>query len=234
LYVVDGTIFNTGGSNISNRNLTATTGWGSSSYTGDRAAAPFAILDAMYSGMQLVLATEPTAVFPPLDAFWSTGNTTAMGTPDDGGIGTSYYTSNPDGGTPNPSLFLLGDADEDTEEFDDHVVLHEWGHYFEDNFSRSDSIGGQHGLGDSLDPRVAFGEGFATALAAIGLGLLIGWPLAFGISLFIASLTDKLRSFDLVSFGLVPIVLAMLAICAAWIPARRTARIHPTEALRED
>jgi hypothetical protein len=123
----------------------------------------------MYSGMQLVLATEPTAVFPPLDAFWSIDNTTAMGTTEDGGIGTSYYNSNPDGGTPNPSLFLLGDADEDTEEFDDHVVLHEWGHYFEDNFSRSDSIGGQHGLGDSLDPRVAFGEGFATALAAIGL-----------------------------------------------------------------
>ena len=27
-------------------------------------------------------------------------------------------------------LFLLGDASSDTEEFDDHVVLHEWSHYF--------------------------------------------------------------------------------------------------------
>jgi putative ABC transport system permease protein len=67
----------------------------------------------------------------------------------------------------------------------------------------------------------------------IGLGLLIGWPLAFGVSLLIASLTDKLSSFDLVSFGLVPLGLALLALLAAWIPARRTALILPTEALRD-
>jgi len=47
--------------------------------------------------------------------------------------------------------------------------MHEWGHYFEDNFSRSDSFGGPHTIGQSLDPRLAFGEGFATALAAIAL-----------------------------------------------------------------
>jgi hypothetical protein len=58
---------------------------------------------------------------------------------------------------------------DDTEEFDDHVIAHEWGHYFEDKFSRSDSIGGAHGIGDLLDMRVAFGEGFATALSGIAL-----------------------------------------------------------------
>jgi hypothetical protein len=47
--------------------------------------------------------------------------------------------------------------------------MHEWGHYFEDNFSRSDSTGGSHGIGQTIDPRLAFGEGFATALAAIAL-----------------------------------------------------------------
>jgi hypothetical protein len=66
-------------------------------------------------------------------------------------------------------LYMLGDAATDTEEFDDMVSIHEWGHYFEDNFSRSDSFGGSHGFGEALDPRVAFGEGFATALAAIAL-----------------------------------------------------------------
>ncbi|MCH8071513.1 MAG: hypothetical protein IIA09_06170, partial [Proteobacteria bacterium] len=50
-----------------------------------------------------------------------------------------------------------------------HVIVHEWGHYFEDNFSRSDSIGGAHGVGDLLDMRVAFGEGFATALSGMAL-----------------------------------------------------------------
>ncbi|HNP35080.1 MAG TPA: PKD domain-containing protein [Woeseiaceae bacterium] len=169
LYAVDGAPFNTGGGNVTDKNLTATTGWGTNSYTGDRAAAPFAILDTIYAGMQLVLGTDANSVFPPLDAYWSVNNTSIDGDVAAGEIGTSFYTGNPDGGPANPSLFLLGDAADDTEEFDDHVVLHEWGHYFEDNFSRSDSIGGPHALGESLDPRVAFGEGFATALAAIGL-----------------------------------------------------------------
>ncbi len=57
----------------------------------------------------------------------------------------------------------------DTEEFDDHVSVHEWGHYFEDVFSRSDSIGGPHSGGQSIDARLAFGEGWATALAAMAL-----------------------------------------------------------------
>jgi hypothetical protein len=49
------------------------------------------------------------------------------------------------------------------------VVAHEFGHYIEFNFSRADNIGGAHGLGDRLDPRVAFGEGFGYAFAAIVL-----------------------------------------------------------------
>ncbi len=172
LYVVDGANFNTGGTDV-NRDLTATTGWNTAlnSYTDPRAAAPFAILDAMYSGMQLVLSADPLATFAPLDAYWSVNNTLVSGSSDidNGELTASFYSSNPDGGAPNPSLFLLGDASVDTEEFDDHVVVHEWGHYFEDNFSRSDSIGGPHALGQTLDARLAFGEGWATALAGMAL-----------------------------------------------------------------
>ena len=154
-------IFNSGGSDLV-RNVTATTGWGVSSYTGPRAAAPFAILDAIYSGMQLVLSADATADFGPLDAFWSVNNTLTSPTDIDAGeLPTSFYRGDID------SLFLLGDADTDAEEFDDHVSIHEWGHYFEDVFSRSDSMGGSHSLGESLDPRIAFGEGFAHALAAM-------------------------------------------------------------------
>jgi PKD domain len=163
LYVMDGASFSTGAANPT-QNLTASTGWNGAAYTGDRAAAPFAILDAIYSAMQLVTSVDPDAVLSPLDAFWSVNNTIVDGDVGAGEIGTSFYIS-----VPNPSLFLLGDADSDTEEFDDHIVVHEWGHYFEDTFSRSDSIGGRHILGESLDPRLAFGEGFATALAAIAL-----------------------------------------------------------------
>ena len=162
LYVVQWASFNTGGANILDADYTATTGWDGSSYTGTRSAAPLAILDQVYSGIQSIVAERPTQIFPPLDAFWSVNNTlTSPSDIDLGELSASFYRSDID------SLFLLGDATVDTEEFDDHVTMHEWGHYFEDNFSRSDSIGGPHRIRESLDARLAFGEGFATALAAI-------------------------------------------------------------------
>ncbi|MCH9004522.1 MAG: hypothetical protein IH838_04435 [Proteobacteria bacterium] len=165
LYVVDFPPFNTGINHITDADFTATTGWGGSSYTADRQAAPFAILDAIMDGMEMITGVDPTATFPPLDVFWSVNNTLTSPTDVDAGeLPTSFYSGGID------SLFLLGDAGTDTEEFDDHVVMHEWGHYFEDNFSRSDSIGGPHSIPpETLDPRLAFGEGFATALAAIAL-----------------------------------------------------------------
>ena len=171
LYVMDGSVFNSGGAN-STRNLTATTGWNTStsSYSGPRAAAPFAILDTIYSATRFIATEDPGASFPPLDVYWSVNNNSSSGTGDffgdidNGDIGTSFYL----GGT-YTGLFLLGSAGDDTEEFDDHVIAHEWGHYFEDKFSRSDSIGGSHGGNDRLDARVAFGEGWATALSGITL-----------------------------------------------------------------
>jgi len=162
--------FNTGTSDLT-RNLTARTGWDGTAYTGTRAAAPFAVLDSIYTAMQLIMSVEPNAIFNPLDAYWSVNNT--LNSPTDisaGDLGASFYTPDPDfDGIANPSLFLLGDAAVDTEEFDDHVIVHEWGHYFEDNFARSDSTGGPHGIGDRLDARLAFGEGWATAFSGIAL-----------------------------------------------------------------
>ncbi len=164
LYVLDGANFNTGSVDV-DRPLTARTGWSGSSYTGARAAAPFAILDAIYSGIQLVLTADANAVFPPMDAFWSVNNT-EMGASLDvtaGEFPVAFYSGGVD------SLYLHGDAALTQDEFDDHVIMHEWGHYFEDNFSRSDSVGGPHTLGQSLDARLAFGEGWATAFGAMAL-----------------------------------------------------------------
>ncbi len=164
LYVVQWGAFNTGTTDTTDADFTAETGWNGASYTGVRAAAPFAILDTIYTGMQLILSVDPGAALPPLDAFWSVNNTRVSPTDiDDGELSSSFYSGR------NKALFLLGNASIDTEEFDEHVVMHEWGHYFEDNFSRSDSIGGSHFLGESLDARLAFGEGFGHAIAAIAL-----------------------------------------------------------------
>jgi K319L-like, PKD domain len=168
LYVLDGPAGNPNGADET-RNLLATHGWTGTAFNGTRSAAPFSVLDTIYSAMQLVLTADGQANFVPLDAFWSVNNspTQGTGTIDDnidiGEIGTSFYRSDIN------SMFLLGKDGDDIEEFDDHVIAHEWGHYFEDNFSRSDNIGGQHSLNDRLDPRVAFGEGFATALSGMAL-----------------------------------------------------------------
>jgi len=177
VYVVDFPQFNTGVVNIADADFLATTGWGGNSYTGSRMAAPFAILDAIMDGMEMITAVDPTATFGPLDAFWSVNNKlvgSSTNTEEEianGELSTSFYTTKLESvSIRNPALYLLGDSDTDTEEFDDHVSMHEWAHYFEDNFSRSDSTGGPHRIGQTLDPRLAFGEGFATALAAIALG----------------------------------------------------------------
>ena len=168
LYMLDSTVFDTGNGNLDiTRNLTATTGWDGTSYTDVRAAAPFAVLDMIYSVMLVILTEDSQADFPALDVFWSINNSTVEGDGThyeniaSGEIGGSFYHGK--------KLFLLGMADDDTDEFDDHIIVHEWAHYFEDNFSRSDSMGGEHYFGESLDMRVAFGEGFATAFSGIGL-----------------------------------------------------------------
>jgi len=164
LYVTQWPLFNTGTSDILDADFTAATGWDVSmgSYSGDRAAAPFAILHSIMDAIEMVTDVDPTVAFPELDVYWSANNTLAAAIDvDNGELTTSFYTQS--------GLYLLGDSNVDTEEFDELVAVHEWGHYFEDIFSRSDSLGGPHAIGEALDLRLAFSEGFASGLAAIAL-----------------------------------------------------------------
>jgi hypothetical protein len=124
--------------------------------TGTRASGPFAILDTIYQGIQTVRGVAPTINLPALIVNWGSQNT--------GQAAGTYFDSNPP-----QNISLLSELATDTDEFDQHVIAHEFGHYIEYNFSRADNIGGSHGLGDKLDPRVAFGEGFGYAFAAIVL-----------------------------------------------------------------
>jgi len=119
---------------------------------GARPSGPFAALDTIYQGMQTILGVAPNTIFPALIVDW--------GSQADG----TFFTA---GG--GQHIALLSDLTKDTDEFDQHVVAHEFGHYIEHNFSRADNIGGAHGLGDMLDIRVAFGEGFGYAFAAMVL-----------------------------------------------------------------
>jgi len=135
-------------------NLHGATVWNGTSYS-VRNGAPFSILYAVNKAVQLLLAVDPLVSFPSLKLNWSANNTYSA-------IGTSFYNGE--------DIYLLGGTNEDTEEYDHSVIVHEWGHYFEDIFSRADSVGGNHFLGDLLDLRVAFGEGWGNAFQSMALG----------------------------------------------------------------
>lgn len=155
----------------SQRDLHAPSGWDVSAgaYAGARAAAPFAILDTIYKVVQFQLAIDPRVRLPVLDIFWSENNNSSPGSFSagdyaKGDIGSSQYL--PD----NRSLYILGDAAANADEYDEHVIAHEWGHYFEDAFSRYDSIGGSHSVSARLDKRLAFSEGLNNAFSAAVVG----------------------------------------------------------------
>jgi hypothetical protein len=146
---------------------------------GVKSAAPFAILDAIYEAIQTVVSVDPDVEFPPLELHWSPENSISQtGCWIDGDIGTSFYvvvdvnnTTNCDSllqlGQYRNKIYILGDESSDADEFDRHVITHEWGHYFEQNLSRTDSDGGPHGILEKLDPNIAFSEGWGNAFAAI-------------------------------------------------------------------
>lgn len=165
LYVLDGSLTSSGTADQV-RNLNADSGWTGAAYTAPRAAAPFAILDTILQTTDAFVAVDPAVDFPQLDVLWSVDNRPVSGTVANGEIGTSSFTTI----SGRPTILILGDASADTDEFDEHIISHEFGHYFENTLGRSDSIGGQHSLSARLDPRVAFGEGWGNALSGIVSG----------------------------------------------------------------
>lgn len=143
------------------RDLHAASGWRDGAYTQPRVAAPFAIIDSIFMGVQRLVAVDKKVQLPMLELRWSTANNTASGDRTLGEITTSFYL-----GELN-AIYILGKEEDDTDEYDRHVILHEWGHYVEAKLSRSDNIGGDHQGDDLLDMRVAMSEGFSNAWSAI-------------------------------------------------------------------
>jgi ABC-type antimicrobial peptide transport system permease subunit len=63
-------------------------------------------------------------------------------------------------------------------------------------------------------------------------GVAAGFGIAFGLSRLLASALFGVKPHDPLVFGAIPIVLALVAIIAAWLPACRATRIDPAVALR--
>ena len=173
LYVLDSSTFCTDSTTIT-RDLTADSGWpdfGGNTYSGTRASAPFAILDSIYRAVQFLRSNGgENLALPPLSIFWSPDNRSSeTWDPDTGAIlsGTQYL-SVPIDSFP-AGIYVLGQEGVDTDEFDQHVLVHEFQHFLEDAISRSESPAGAHSMNERLDMRLAFSEGFANAFSGMVL-----------------------------------------------------------------
>ncbi|HEX4230106.1 MAG TPA: ABC transporter permease [Bryobacteraceae bacterium] len=76
--------------------------------------------------------------------------------------------------------------------------------------------------------RLIIGQGMLLVSIAIGIGSSVAW-MASKVS---ASFLYGVQPHDALTFTLVPIFLAAVALFACWIPSRRAAGIEPLEALR--
>lgn len=101
---------------------------------------------------------DPVTTIPLISIYWSPGLTPAVYQVSSGPI--SYYLNG------KSQLYigggLNGDFDNtDTDHFDNSVIIHEYGHFIEDQFGNPDSPGGSHNGNSIIDPRLAWGEGWA-------------------------------------------------------------------------
>ena len=73
---------------------------------------------------------------------------------------------------------------------------------------------------------------FRQGMKLTGLGILIGLAGAFVLTGLIRSLLFDVAPTDSLTFAVIPVMLAMVALLACWLPARRAAKVDPMEALR--
>jgi predicted permease len=66
------------------------------------------------------------------------------------------------------------------------------------------------------------------------IALVLGWPAAWMLSKLASSFLYGIQPHDTLTFAIVPPLLAMIALAACWIPARRAASVDPMQALRTE
>jgi predicted permease len=72
------------------------------------------------------------------------------------------------------------------------------------------------------------------SLWMVGTGILVGLPCAYAVGRFLETWLFQLEPLDPQTAGLSFVALLGVALLAAWVPARRAARIDPMSALRRD
>ena len=71
-------------------------------------------------------------------------------------------------------------------------------------------------------------------MALTGVGLLVGVFGAWGLSRAMSSLLYGVSATDPLTFGGTALLLALVALAAVYVPARRASRVDPVEALRSE
>jgi macrolide transport system ATP-binding/permease protein len=97
---------------------------------------------------------------------------------------------------------------------------------------RTREIGVRMALGAQVADvlRLVLRQGFGLT----GIGLLLGLGGAFAATRLLSGFLYEVQPFDPVTFFAVALLLALVAMVACWLPARRAARVHPMTALRNE
>lgn len=109
----------------------------------------FNVLDVLTTGYEFVKAHDGQYPIAALTAFWAPGNPN----------GTYFCT----GGCPagGDGIYVFSQTGGDTDEFDDDVLWHEFGHFMAATYSLDQSEGGAHYLSDNdHDLRFSWSEGW--------------------------------------------------------------------------
>jgi len=132
----------------------------------DMAGGAFNILDKVYSANQYIISATascnslysqctPITSIPVCAVYWEKGVDpgTYINNP-----GLSYYL------TGHSELYILGGDDgdvdnSDTDQFDDAIIVHEYGHFIVEKYSNQSSPLGSHDGNSIIDPRLAWSEG---------------------------------------------------------------------------
>jgi len=97
---------------------------------------------------------------------------------------------------------------------------------------RTSEVGIRIALG--AEPSAVVRMMLAHGLRPVGAGILIALPVAWWACRLVAALLYGMRPFDPVTIAAAVAALTLVALAAAFVPARRAARVDPMVALRQD